>query len=225
VSLWSRESLIAAPRATTMAAPDQRFYDAVAEELRSRSIVDGLWVRSFSEASGDEAKARAIYIAHRVEQLKAEEAAAVERAARQEQERRESAEREPPPPTEPRMRVGLIVRDVVIVWVLTAIGGCVAGVATGGPGRDAQQYVAALAISNILLGTVAFTIAGCLAPPGRWRHLGFVALGTWIGSLINVVFLDFTIWQWLGGAILLVVMMAIGGGISYVLKRDTGPLA
>lgn len=131
----------------------------------------------------------------------------------------------PPPPTEQRVRIGPIIRDVIIVWVLTAMGGFVAGVATGGPQRDAQRFMFAVMVSNVLLGTVAFTIAGCLAPPGRWRHLGFVALGAWFTSLINVVFFGVTIPQWIGGAIFMVIVMAIGGGISYVFKRDTKPSA
>jgi hypothetical protein len=133
----------------------------------------------------------------------------------------------PPPivqrlqPTEQRVRLGPIVRDVIIVWALTAMGGFIAGVATGGPQGDAQQFMLAIIASNVLLGTVAFTIAGCLAPSGRWRHLLFVAVGAWFTSLINVVFFGVTIPQWMGGAIFMSVIMAIGGGISYVFKRDT----
>ena len=84
-----------------MDAHDQIFYDIVAEEIRSRLIVDGLWVRAFSESGGDEGKAKAIYIVHRVGQLKAEalaaKAAAFQRAqaeARQEQERQDIIKRE-----------------------------------------------------------------------------------------------------------------------------------
>ena len=78
-----------------MEAQDQKFYDIVADEIRSRSIVDGLWVRAFSDAGGDEAKAKAIYIAHRVEQLKAQAQAAKKAAFEREQAeaRRVSLER------------------------------------------------------------------------------------------------------------------------------------
>ena len=69
-----------------MEAHDQKFYDIVADEIRSRFIVDGLWVRAFSDAGGEEAKAKAIYIAHRVEHLKVE--------AKREQEQRDKAQRE-----------------------------------------------------------------------------------------------------------------------------------
>lgn len=132
---------------------------------------------------------------------------------------------QPSPSNEPRVRLGPIVRDVIIVWVLTAMGGFVAGVATGGPQRDPQRFMLAIMVSNVLLGTVAFTIAGCLAPPGRWRHLAFVALGAWFTSLINVVFFGATIPQWIGGAIFMSVIMAIGGCVSYVFKRETKPSA
>ncbi len=120
------------------------------------------------------------------------------------------------------MRVGPIIRDVVIVWVLTAMGGFVLGIAEGGSSRDAQRSMLALAASNFLLGTVGFTIAGCLAPPRRWRHLGFVAVGVWFASLINVVFFRVSIPEWIGGgAILMPIIMGLGGAISYVFKRDT----
>ena len=132
---------------------------------------------------------------------------------------------QPPPPSEQRVCIGPIIRDVIIVWVLTAMGGFVAGVATGGPQQDAQRLMIAAAVSNLLLGTVAFTIVGCLAPPGRWRHLAFVALGAWFTSLINVVFFGVSVPQWIGGAIFMAIIMGIGGGISYVFKKDTRPSA
>jgi hypothetical protein len=100
------------------------------------------------------------------------------------------------------------------------MGGLVAGVALGGSQTDPQRFMLAVTISNVLLGTVAFTIAGCLAPPGRWRHLGFVALGAWLTSLLNVVLFGVTIPQWIGGAIFMAIIMAVGGGISYVFKKD-----
>ena len=47
-------------------------YEIVAEELRSNSLKQGLWVKAFAEADGDDSKARAAYIRHRVAQLEAE---------------------------------------------------------------------------------------------------------------------------------------------------------
>jgi len=124
-----------------------------------------------------------------------------------------------PPPPSKGVRIGPIVRDVAIVWVFTAMGGFVVGIASSGLGQDPQRFVLALAASNLLLGTVAFTIVGCLAPPERWRHLGFVAIGSWLTGIINVFFLGVTITQWILGAIFIAIIMGAGGAISYVFKR------
>jgi len=124
----------------------------------------------------------------------------------------------PPPPTEQPVRFGPIIRDVVIVWVLTAIGGFLVGLAAGATGGNMQGL---LVLSNLLVGTAAFTIAGCLAPAPRWRHLGFVALGSWLTGIVNVLFFHVTIPQWIGSAFFIAIIMGIGGGISYLFKRDT----
>ncbi|MEI7809490.1 MAG: hypothetical protein WCJ07_13510 [Verrucomicrobiota bacterium] len=124
-----------------------------------------------------------------------------------------------PPPVEQGIRVGPIIRDIVIVWILTAMGGFVAGFAAGGRQKDPQAFALALAASNFLLGTVAFTIAGCLAPPERWRHLGFVAIGAWLTSLINVLFFGVTVPQWIFGGVFMAIIMGFGGAISYVFKK------
>lgn len=66
---------------------DQKFYDQVARELAAQQLDKGLWVRAFSEAQGNEAKAKAAYIARRVNLLEAQEQAERE-AAEQEAERK-----------------------------------------------------------------------------------------------------------------------------------------
>jgi hypothetical protein len=118
--------------------------------------------------------------------------------------------------------MGPIVRDVAIVWVLTSIGGFVVGfataLATGGPPKDMQRYMLAIAASNLLLGTVAFTVVGCLAPQARWRHLGLVAVAAWLTSLINVGLFGVSIRQWFLGATSMAIIAGIGGAISYVFK-------
>lgn len=132
----------------------------------------------------------------------------------------------PPAPTDQRTRFWPIIRDVIIVWVLTSLGGFVVGVASSGKAsHDTPQSLTALAVSNFLFGTVAFTIAGCLTPLKRWRHLRFVAVGAWFASLINVVFFGVTIPQWIGGAIFMAIIMGLGGAISFVLRREIKPSA
>ena len=76
-----------------------------------------------------------------------------------------------------------------------------------------------VAVSNVLLGTVGFTISGCLAPENRWRHLGLVGLGAWLVGLVNVAFFGITLTQWAVGFVFLAVMIATGGGLSLLLRR------
>lgn len=130
-----------------------------------------------------------------------------------------------PPPIALGVRIGLIVRDVLIVYVLTYMGGFVVGVATGdGLQVDAQKAELALVAATILFGTVGFTIAGCLSPPGRWRHLGVVGVVCWLCSgLINVAFNIATVEESIYSGIVIPFLMLVGGSLSYVFKRDPKP--
>ena len=117
----------------------------------------------------------------------------------------------PLPPQDQRLRLGPIVRDAAVISVLTAVVGFVT--------RD----LLAAAICNLILAIAGFTISGCLAPSRRWRHLSWVAFGVWLVHFKNVLFFDFSIRQWIGGGLIIAVMMCIGGGLSYVFKRDSHP--
>ena len=48
---------------------NDKFYDEVARELQEKTLVAGLWTKAYAEMGGDDAKARALYIKCRVEQL------------------------------------------------------------------------------------------------------------------------------------------------------------
>jgi TPR repeat protein len=50
-------------------AGDDKFYEEVARELQDKPMSSGLWTKAFAETSGDDAKARALYIKYRVAQL------------------------------------------------------------------------------------------------------------------------------------------------------------
>lgn len=127
------------------------------------------------------------------------------------------------------MRIWPILRDVIIVWVLTGIGGFVVGfgitVATGSPPKHTQGYMLAIATSNFLLGIVAFTIVGCLTSIARWRHLIIVAAFAWLTSLVNVAFWETTVSQWIGSAVFIAAIMGIGGGLPYLFKAASKSLA
>jgi hypothetical protein len=73
---------------------DDKFYDEVARELQGKSIVAGLWTKAFAEMDGDDAKARALYIRYRVQQLATEAALQQEMAARQHESAEQKRERE-----------------------------------------------------------------------------------------------------------------------------------
>lgn len=52
---------------------DEKFYQAVADELRSNRINDALWTKAIAKSMGDENKTKAVYIQLRVDQLMEEE--------------------------------------------------------------------------------------------------------------------------------------------------------
>jgi len=129
---------------------------------------------------------------------------------------------QPPLPTGQPMRVGLIIRDVVIIFALTFIGGFVVGLAAS---PTSQRGMLAIAASNMLLGTVGFVISGCLTVGNRWRHLFYVAVGVWLMGLMNVLFFGFGVVQWFFGIFGVSLMMGVGGALSYIFHRDNEPSA
>ncbi len=48
---------------------DDAFYDEVAKEIEANNLVPSAWTRAFAEADGNENRAKAIYIKHRVVQM------------------------------------------------------------------------------------------------------------------------------------------------------------
>ena len=111
---------------------------------------------------------------------------------------------------------GAVLRDVGIIFALSFVGGLVIGVAVGATRSD--QVTMAVGCSNILFGIVGFTIAGCLARGNRWHHLAYVTLSVWLASLVNIPLGVTTFEHWFVFSPLLWIMMAIGGGISFIFK-------
>ena len=110
------------------------------------------------------------------------------------------------------IRWGAVIRDVVIIWILTALAGFAIGI-TSTPGSN---LMLGYAFANLFFGSVGFTISGCMAKVGRWKHLFVVAIGVWIVGLINIIIAPIGIKEWLFGFIFIALMMAIGGGLSYL---------
>jgi len=49
---------------------EEKFYELAYDEIESGNLKKGLWAKAFSEAEGDEKKAKALYIKYRFDQKK-----------------------------------------------------------------------------------------------------------------------------------------------------------
>jgi hypothetical protein len=105
------------------------------------------------------------------------------------------------------INVAAIARDVALLLALTFIAGFIS-TATMRP------------FSVSLFCIVGFCISGCLAKGNRWKHLGCVALFTWLTSIANV-FLGLAFEFWLLSVFGVFAWMGVGGGLSYLFKRRT----
>ena len=109
-----------------------------------------------------------------------------------------------------------VLLDIIIVLVITGLGGFVVAVEAF---RDHVMSPTALEISNLLFGTIGFTLSGCKTKVDRFKHLSKVAIGVWIFSMVNVIFLGYTLRQWIFGLPFLLVMMGLGGFISLLFVK------
>ena len=85
-------------------------------------------------------------------------------------------------------------------------------------GREQPSFVAG-GVSNLVLGSAAFAISGCLVKVNRFRYLFVVAEVAWLGTLLYVVFGVATTERWMFTLLAILAMMGIGGGISYLFVR------
>jgi hypothetical protein len=114
-------------------------------------------------------------------------------------------------------RIGPILRDAVIVYLLSFMGGLIVGLTAHEPLSNPRP-AAALVISNLLFCIFGFTISGCLATGNRWKHLAYVALFAWFAGVVNVIFTPVTIETWLLGVLVMPFLAAIGGVLSLLIK-------
>jgi hypothetical protein len=124
----------------------------------------------------------------------------------------------PPTPLPPEhLRIGPILRDIAIVVALTFFGGCIVGFMHANSGEGGPP-IWMLALSNLALGTIGFTISAALAPPSnRWKHLAFVAAGAWLFGLVNLYF-GISISQWFASGIFIGILMGVGGAIGTLIR-------
>lgn len=117
-------------------------------------------------------------------------------------------------------KVIVILRDAAIITALTFISGFVLGFSGA---MSLPNGMLALALSNILFGTVGFVICGCLSEGNRWKHLIKVGFVVYLLGLINVIFFGYQITQWFWSFIVIFFMLGMGGAISYIFKGNQTP--
>jgi len=119
-----------------------------------------------------------------------------------------------------KFKIWPVLRDVIIVTMLSCLGGFIVGFASTS-GHNSPLYIYSLAISNSLFLTIGFTISGCLAGENRWRHLAFVGAIVWVVSIFNVILFGLTFIQWTASVVAIAFFALIGGGISLLFKRKS----
>jgi hypothetical protein len=125
-----------------------------------------------------------------------------------------------------------IGRDVIIILVLRALGGFVAGLAAGGTEEPPWlTYVFAHfafgipgftiigCLANFAFGIAGFTIIGCLAKENRLEHLVAVGGLVWMISAFTVRFGGITVGMWVVSIAGIAVTLLIGWGLSCIFVR------
>jgi hypothetical protein len=112
-----------------------------------------------------------------------------------------------------------VILDVLMVFLFTFVGGFIVGVVTGatGAGMKSPAFALGIAISNLAMTTIAFTISACRAPDPRWQHLFVVALLSWAAGLINLLF-GVKLVHWVFSIFAILLTMAAGGALSYAFR-------
>jgi hypothetical protein len=116
-----------------------------------------------------------------------------------------------------------VARDVSIVFGLVLVSSFAAVQIVQGMGGEVTPLV--IGLSNIFWGTVGFTISGCLARVQRFKHLFVVAVGLWLASFVNVAMGLTPVQFWAVGFFLILLMMGLGGGLSYLFVRTPRAVA
>jgi hypothetical protein len=117
----------------------------------------------------------------------------------------------------PRIDPRKVARDVVLLLILSAIGGFVVGLATAGT-SNAGNFGIGVVAANVVTVISGFAISGALCPGNRWPHLRWVAFFAWIPGVFNLLLgLSFT--DWLLGLPMMYVFMGVGGSLSPLLRR------
>lgn len=133
------------------------------------------------------------------------------------------------------INIGAVIRDVGIIWILTAlpsfidtfIPNFIAGFNAGVKFHKAVPVspvspmvpLSSLLPISFVLAVIGFVISGSQAQRSRWKHLFAVAIVTWLSALLNVILGYYSPDEWFKSIFGILLIMSIGGVISYVFKR------
>ena len=116
------------------------------------------------------------------------------------------------------MKPFIALRDAVIIFVLTVIGGFVVGVIHGIKPFPNEQFMMLIGACNVLLSIAGFTFSASVIGDKRWSHILLVAFILWPMGLVNLL-VGITIEQWILSLLVLLVCMVFGGILSYLFSR------
>jgi hypothetical protein len=110
-----------------------------------------------------------------------------------------------------------IIRDVIIIFVLTSLGGFILGFAAG----NNKVPMDAVGLANILFSAVGFTISACADKQNRSRHLVHVGIAVWLLSALNMLSTRMTVVHWVFAIISVAISLLVGWGLSYLFVRSS----
>lgn len=115
-----------------------------------------------------------------------------------------------------------VALDVLIIFVLTLIGGFIVGAVLGSTAAlTSNSVILWTALSNIVFASAGFAYAAYKTSQNRWAHLVAVGGCVWVLGIINVIMKFASIQDWLLSIIPIIVFVAIGGGIGTLLAKKT----
>lgn len=127
----------------------------------------------------------------------------------------------PTPQGAARFRLGTALVDGGIITAVTALAGFVVGFALYA--QPYEMLMGALVLTNFIIMLAGLTVAAALRSHARWRHLVAVVIVIWLFSAMNVALGYATPQDWLVLLPVMLVLMGIAGGLSYLFRR--GPRA
>jgi hypothetical protein len=123
-----------------------------------------------------------------------------------------------------KTRILPVIRDIIIVLILLEQGPMVVAMVTHSPAHEAPPYTIADAATAFLLGIAGFTLSGYFASAHRWNHLVLVAFGAWFFCILKGIFIGGSVLTGIVVAIIMAILMGIGGALSCVFKKNITPL-